>query len=682
MNKPKRYIKRTPVHKMDSVVERNERLADREIDVEMLNRIKSSWMSLDEVRRACERVTRFAYVDQWGDLITVNGKTMTYREYLRNSGNVVLQTNQIKNKVETIAGVVAKEQNGPEVTARDEEEQQFAQVVTEGVKANCDLNGMPALYDKYIKNLCVGGVAAHYEGWEYFKGQFDTRSELLELNNIFFESNMSDPRGEDISLIGRFIDMPKSAILNKFARSPQDYDILASIYPVAFDTFTRPSSTQATKKLDELENSFSNPQDKTKCRVFEVWTKESRPRIRMHDTQIGKEVVVDYNNRAYRNWAKAENERRLADWAKFGWPVEECPLILGDGYGNDEVEKNGLFWEEFWYFRFLAPDGTVLLSGESPYPDHSHPFVLLCIPLIGGKICGYLTDAVDHNIAMNRALVLDDWLKRSGAKGVTVVPKAIVPKDISLDDFSRSWTAIDDIVYIDIDESKKDLMPKVFYGQSSTFDLSRHLETLNRLMENSTAVNGALQGKAAHAGMSGSMYAQMVSNSSTPISSLLTLFHMFLRQIYIKKMENMLQFYTPERWERIAGDLFKDSIETSSLDMEKISSIIYEMSVTDNTNTSTYREKDEEDLQAMLFKGLVTMEEYLKHSNKSYAKLILKDRQAQQQEAAASGESAPGVAPSSGGSMPMGGEPREILPGQPGLSPDVQLSNGRATIVE
>ncbi len=673
-----KYIRRTPAKHLNTVAERNDKLADRDTDLPMLARIKSIWFSHDDMRRAGTRLNRFAYGDQWGDPIEINGKTMTYRQYLKSTGNVVLQTNQIKNKIETIAGVVAKEQNGPEVSARDEEKQMYAQVVTEGLKANCDINIMQVLYDKYMKALGIYGIAVNYEGLEYFKGEMDSVSEFVEPNTLFFESNMSDPRGEDISLIGRFMDLPRSTLLAKFSRSTRDYDVLKSIYPEAFDPFARQRSIQATDKIDELEHSFSSPQDPTKCRVFEVWTKECRPKIRMHDTQAGVETIVDYNDHKYRAWAKAENERRIADCVKMGWPVDEAPLILGDGYGRDESEKNGLFWEEFWYFRFLAPDGTVLMSGESPYPDRNHPFTILLIPLTGGKVCGYLTDAVDHNIAMNRALVLDDWLKRSGAKGVTVVPKSIVPKDVSFEQFAKSWTTIDDLVFVDIDETKKDLMPKVFFSQSNTFDVSRQLDTLHRLMENSTTVNDAIQGRAAHAGMSGSMYAQMVSNSSTPISSLLTSFHMFLRRIYLKKMSNMLQEYTLDRWERIAGTLFKDSLETKILDLKKIANIQYDVAVIDNTNTATYREKDEEDLQTLLLNKIIAPEEYFKHSNKSYAKLILKDRQAQQQEDNASAQVMAGAQRSGGGEMQPEGE---IVPGAPGLAPDVQVNNGRATIV-
>lgn len=620
---------------MDTVKAR-QKVIGKEKDLHLLKRCSDLWENLRDFRARGARANRFAYGDQWGDLIEVNGKVMTQGEYLRRQGNVVLQTNQVKSKVDTIVGVLVKEQNEPVCKARDRKEQQYGEVMTTALQANCNKNKVQDLYEMFMKDICLRGLAVAYESYDDYSGpdrRLDSWTKYCNPNMVFLDSEMTDPRFWDMTVIGQFFDLSFEELTARFAKSEKDYAILRDIYASQAHIFREPDLWDITDRhsAEDFAN-FDEPQDTTKCRVYEVWTKETKARIRLHDTNAGTEEIIDADDTAYRKLVREENKRRKAMAKQAGWSDEMTPYITGDGYGVDESDRNGFFIDSFWYCRFLATDGTILWEGESPYAERTHPFTIMAIPFIDGKIVGYVNDAIDHNIAMNRAVILHDWLLRSQAKGVTVVPKAIVPDDISFEDFARSWTSIDDMVFIDMKPGQEGMMPKVFYGSAQTFNVSELLNTYSKLMDNSTAVSGAIQGRTPYAGTSGSLYAQMTANSSTPLAALLQQFHTFLESLSTKKAKNIAQFYDAARLASIAGDV--DSImDVDSLDLNKIADLEYDLAIKASTATPVYRAIINADAKQFLIAGLISFEEYLTIADIPYADKILQMRQAKQAEA-------------------------------------------------
>ena len=614
----KRLIRKVPLREMDTVKAR-QKVVGKERDLALLERCEQLWMNLEEPRRQRARARRFTFGDQWGDLIEVNGKTMTQREYLQAQGNVVLQTNQIKNKVDTIVGVLVKEKNEPICNARDRDEQQYGEIMTTALQANCYKNKMEALYIDFMKDMCLGGWAIAKEIWERRFGRYDSWTDYRNPNYIFFDSDMIDPRFWDISLIGEFYDIPPEALAAKVVKNERDYALLKDIYPGQFDTFKPRTIEDATEKTEEEQLNFRTPYDTSRCRVYEVWTKETKPRYQVHDYNEGTLEIVDADNKEMLAEIDRINADRRAAAAAAGWTEDETPLI----------EKE-FFMDTFWYCRLLAPGGDILWEGESPYADRSHPYSLCATPFIDGKICGYMNDAIDHNIAMNRTIVLQDWLTRSQAKGVTVVPKKIVP-DGDMERFAKSWTSIDDMVFIDMKEGQEGLMPKVFYGAAQTYPASELINTYSRLMENSTAITGAIQGKTPYSGTSGTMYAQMAANSSTPIAALLSQFRAFMQDIHTKKMKNIAAFYEPEEFEKIAGNI--DGIfDNANLNLNEVAHIEYDLAISESVDTPVHRAMINDDAKEFLLNGLITMDEYLAIAAVPYADKLLQMRQARQSE--------------------------------------------------
>lgn len=635
MFKADRLIKRksTPAD-MDSVRVRKKEIRVKDKDVDLLKRCEAVWMNLDSFRQQRARGHRFYDGDQWADPITVNGKTMTYRQYLMQTGNVVIQTNQIKNRVDTIAGVMVKERNEPVCHAIDRDEQQYGEVVTNAIQANCDKNVMPELYIKWIKDLNLGGLAVSYESYDDTHGpnrRLDSWTQYINPNLVFFDGGGVDPRFWDLSIVGRFYYGAFEEICGQFVRKPSDYGILKEIYGDQSSPFRLESPEGPEDKFEDGGISFMRSNDPTKCYVCEVWTKETRAKIRLHDTNAGYEEIIDADDYEYRKQVKSENERRKKLAVASGWDEDEAPYIIGDGYGKDDVERNGFFIDTYWYCRFLAPDGTILWEGESPYADRTHPFNFCIFSYIDGRIVGYMNDAIDHNIAMNRAVVLHDWLVRSQAKGVTVVPRRLLGGKITEKEFARAWASIDDLVYVDIGPGEEELLPKQFHGVAQTFDVGGLLATYQHLMDAGSPVNGALQGKTPNSGTSGTLYAQMSANASTPIAALMEQFHNFVLAVLNKKMKNIVSFYDTDRFEKIAGRI--DTLyDMSAINLNEIADLEYDLRIKESADTPVFREMQEQDLLTFLQAGFITFEEYLEASSKPYVDKILQKRQARQAE--------------------------------------------------
>ena len=635
MFKPEHLIRRrATIGDMDSVKVRRKELRAKDKDPELLVHCESLWMNLSEFREQRKRGNRFYDGDQWGDLITVNGKTMTYRQYLSQTGNVVIQTNQIKNRVDTIAGLRIKERTEPVCEAIDREEQPYGELLTEGVLANSDKNQIQELELKWIKDACNGGLAAAYESYDDTSGpsrRMDSWTQYINPNRLFFDADGVDPRFWDISTIGVVRYGTREEMCARFVKKPSDYDALKQVYPNQFDVLKTDRIGDFTDKFNDNSLVFMDTTDPQRCYYCEVWTKESRARIRLHDTNAGEEEIIDADDKDYRKEIKAENERRRNLARQSGWDDADTPFIIGDGYGSDDGERNGFFMDTFWYCRFLAPDGSILWEGESPYANRAHPFSLFIFSYIDGHIIGYNHDAIDHNLAINRAWITNEWLTRAQAKGVTVVPKAIVPDDVSFEEFARSWTAIDDIVYIDVKPGYENMMPKVFYGAAQNYDASRLISTIKDLMDSGSPVNSALQGKDPGRNMSGVLYAQMATNASTSVAAFLEQYRDFVRQVLIKKMKNIAMFYDAERWQKIAGRI--DSLtDFSTINLNEVGDIEYDLRLMESANSLEARESQEADLLNLLQLQVIDGNEYIQLSKKSYIQKLRQMREARQAE--------------------------------------------------
>lgn len=616
---------------MDSVKNRRKKLGiDKETDQQLLIRCETLWNNLYEFREQRARAMRFTYGDQWGDYITVNGVTMKQRDYVAAQGNVALQSNQIATKVNTIAGLLVKEQNEPVCYARDRKEQQYGELLTQALHANCNKNKMNILYINAMEEFIIGGLTIMRESYDWINGRQDSWSNIVNPNYFFFDSTMKDPRFWDAALMGEIHDVTFNDLCARFVTKESDYDLLREIYTNEASVFADNDIVDATKKHDLVTLDFRTPIDRTLCRVYEIWTKEARPRIRIHDTSRGTLEKINADDAEARKWIKQTNESRTAIARQAGWA--NAPLL--------ETE---FFIDTYWHCKFLAPDGSILWEGESEYPDRMHPYSICATPFTDGRISGYIADAIDHNLAINRAITLHDWIVRAQVKGVTMIPKALVPDDMSYDEFAAQWTSIDGLIFY---EAKPGMdSPQVFHGSAINFDAARLVEMYKGLMDDSIAASGALQGKQPYSGTSASLYAQQTANSSTPIASLMAKFHAFMEDVSTKKAKNIAAFYDEARLRSIAGSI--DGIfDAENLNLNEVADIEFDLNIKESTETPMYRMISNDYLMQFFQAGAISIEDLLEFGTFPFADKMLQNIQARQAEAQAAQQGqTPGSAP-------------------------------------
>lgn len=562
----------------DSVNYRKYYIGQEGQDLQLLEECHSLWNNLQDFRERRARAMRWVDGDQWGDLITVKGKTMMEREYITSVGNVALQANQIKRLVDTIAGGYVKQQNEPICKARAREEQVYGELMTTCLQTNWQMNDMPILIDTAIREVLIGGWATVREAYEYRNGELDSWTDICHPNYMFFDSTMKDPRYYDMELIGEIHDITFGRFCEKFAHSPQDVEKFKQWYSdAASPLFYGSVSEDINDKHNVNEMTFYSPKDASLCRVYEVWRKESRDRYRVHDENTGELYIINADDTESIRNIERENKRRKELAAQQGWGVDEIPLIH---------YKENFFVDTYWYGRFLTPQGYVLWEGESPYENRRCPYTTIILPMTDGKIVSYISDAIDQNKYINRMLTLYDWMQRAGLKGVTYVPKNIVPDDMTDEEFAEQLTSIDGVVFYE--PKKEGLEPKTFYGHTGTINLAEIVRMMKELMESGTSVSAAIRGEQPKSGTAAALYAQQTENSATPLASLMMRFGVFVRSIAKLKLVNIQQFYDAKRYEEIAGQI-SQLVNTQKINFRLAGNLEYDLSIVQSTATPTFR---------------------------------------------------------------------------------------------
>lgn len=310
--------KRINANGLDSVSARRNELQSGKRDIHLLEKLNVLWNNMDSTRRQRARGNRFVFGDQWSDPITIiqdgEKKTVTMREYLSMDGQIPLQTNQLKAMVNTIVGVLVKEQNEPVCNAIDRDEQVFGEVTTKGLQANCNKNRLNSIMKLCVEDLLIGGIAIAKEVYGYRENEqrrLDSWTYYVDPNYVILDTTMRDPLFRDMTLIGVWYRMSFSQLCAKFVKKPGDYERLKNIYPAGASIMSSSSSVdiEDMNNLDHLE--FMQGIRPDECCVAEVWTLETKERLRVHDWNEGTLDYIDADDsEAIRQIDLINRERR------------------------------------------------------------------------------------------------------------------------------------------------------------------------------------------------------------------------------------------------------------------------------------------------------------------------------------------------------------------------------------
>lgn len=581
---------------------------------EVLWQAQQYWLAMETFRRDRERNKNYTYGRQWDDYVCVNDKMMKEEELIKKQGNVPLKNNLIRRMVQAVLGVYRSQAKEPTCTARDRDEQRYGETMSTVLQCNMQLNRMTEINARCMEEFLISGFVVQRKWYGWRENKLDCWTDYVQPNNFFIDNNMRDFRGWDCSCLGEIHDISFEDLCGRFAHSKADYDRLAEIYKYAKDKSYLSAMYDNFGYPLQGYYDFLVPYDQSRCRVIEVWRKESKERVRCHDVNNGDVFKVDMED--FKELVLDENEKRLQQARELGMSEDDVPLI-----------RYEWFMDSYWYYYMLTPFGDILEEGETPYEHKSHPYVFKAYPFIDGEIHSFVSNVIDQQRYTNRLITMYDWIMRASAKGVLLFPEECLPKGMSMEDVADEWARFNGIIMIKQPKAGQAL-PQQIANNCTQIGISELLNMQLKFFEDISGVNGALQGKPGYSGMSASLYNQQAQNATTSLLDLLDTFSAFIRDGAYKDVKNIQQFYDTPRVFNIVG---KNSTIVE-YDPRKIRDVEFDLSIVESTATPAYRALTNDMLMQLWQAKAISVEQLLEHGEFPFADELLQSIKSQREQ--------------------------------------------------
>ena len=592
----------------------------KKINTPLLERFHTAWMNLSKFREDRDRSLRYIYGDQWSDTIMYKGRIITEKNYIQSNGNIPLVNNVMRGLVNSVTGIYAKQDTEPVCFARNREDQSVGNMMTTALQCNWQINKMPILLLNIFEEFLASGAAITRETYEYRDDNLDEFTDAVNPYYMAWEGG-SDPRHTDIRMIGQMHDLDYNEMVATFVNSNTGLTVeeLSSLY---FGTdgkrlfeLNEASLNQLNERHDINNVSFYSSSNKHDYRVFEIWTKEIKMRCRCWDTNSGERYKIELNQKAE---IEKENRRRLENGAQYGIPAEEIPLI-----------ETSDFVDNYWYYSFLTPSGHVLLEGETPYEHKSHPYTIKLYPFINGEVHSFTSTFIDQQRYINRLITLNDFILRTSAKGVTLVPEDCIPDEMTPEEFAEKWTSVDGLIIYQ-PKTGSNLKPEIFHNNSTNIGINEMLHLQLGLIDKISNVHGALQGKEATSGTSAARYGMEAQNATTALSAILKMFTAFTEDIAKKKVKIMQQYYEDGRY--ISTNT--NSSDITQFDAVNSQDVEYIVSIRESAASPVYRMMANDWLKELWIgsNGLITVQDLLRYGDFPFADKLLQDIEERQKQ--------------------------------------------------
>lgn len=410
------------------------------------------WRAASGFRETRNRNKLYTFGDQWKDRIWVDGQYITEETYIRSQGNQPLKNNLIRRIVRNVTGVFRNSLK-ERLDGRDEDG-----------RMHDSLNRMEELYSRTMEEFLISGLAVHRKWFGTRDGIRGVWTESVAPDSFFFDPTARDPRGTDISVIGQIHETPLESFCAAFCGSdPRRYAEYRERYGKA-----------------------------GRVRFAEIWRRERRERLLVHDTERATLVKADKEV-----WLRNHSLR---------------------------VMPSRWFLEDVWRFRFVTEEGEILAEGDSPYA--THPYVFKAYPFLDGEIHSFVDDIIDQQRFTNRLITMYDWVVRASAKGVLLVPEDCIPDGGGLEEIAGQWSRFNGVITYKTGKSNN--APHQVSGGNTPAGIGDLLSIQLKMMEDVSGVNGAIQGRLDNKTVSGALYTQQTENSLTSLRDILDSFNAFI----------------------------------------------------------------------------------------------------------------------------------------------------------
>lgn len=577
-------------------------------NMELLAACGNDWSKLSQVRTERARNIRYKNGDQWGDLI-YNPRTKKWERedlFLSSQGKVPLKRNFIQQFVRNLHGQLLSNKSQSIVHARAADDAELSDMLTNTLHACQKLNKTDKINISVLEDLLMGGVACTKIRYSFFseKNRADGRIDVVNIGRLFFNTDIEDPRLDDLRRIGEIHDYTITDLIANFSATKADEQALREIYAHAMPLDSIGGKDMTTQKQIY---SFLVSDTPNKCRVIEVWERLGRWVTYTHDYADGTEQVVQLS------LAEIEtiNGERLKKGVEIGMEPHQVSLIYAEPR-----------FEYYWRASYLTPNGVCIKRFETPFAHQSHPYNLTTMPMIDGVIKSVIGDLIDIQRHINRLIVMKDLMMSSAAKGVLLLPEECIPDGMSVDDFTEQWSAPNGV--IKFKSSLPGVVPQQISTNNSDNGTSSTLQLELSLMQQISGISSAIQGETPRANTPSSLYAQQAQNSTLNYRILFEVFNSHIEERDEKLLKVLMQFYTDKRYVDIAGDAYKEVAKFYDPKMaEKI--IDFNLVVSQSNNTPVYRQVVDEMLMEFLKSGFINFEMFLDNTSMPFAEKLRAD---------------------------------------------------------
>jgi hypothetical protein len=590
---------------------------DTTINQRLLEKCAAYHSALADFRRRRRRNRLYYRGDQWKEAIVDpdSGNTITEEQHILNQGRIPFKQNVIRPLVRNIVGQFRVNPFKSLVIARARENATISEMYTNVLESSLDVNEAKETDARMLEEFLLSGMAIWKVGFQFWENK-NIEDAFIENGNpgrMFFNPDISDVRLHDLKLIGEFIDTDIESLISVFAKNKDEEQQIRQLY-VGVD---RRLPIQLTKALSSDRNdslTFYLSDDPQLCRIFEVWERKGEWRVYAHDYLDGSYQITTLTMKEIAEINSARVELGMSQ----GMSVDKIPMI--------EAREH---YDQFWYVKFLTPEGYCLYEGETPYKHGEHPYVLGLYPFLDGEVWGLVEDLIDQQRYINRIISLLDAIMGASAKGVLLVPEDSIPADMTIDDFAEEWTKFNGVIKIKLKPGAA--LPQQIHAKSVDIGAQELLALQMKLIMEISGVSSAIQGHATLSGTPSSLYAQQAQNSTINTRDIIDSFAHAKMKRDMKVLKTCIQYYKDERYIDISGKNYTPEASYYKPDMAKLD---FSMKIAQGNDTAVYRQMIDDTLIRLLEMQQIDVKMFFENTSLPFADRILQSINIRQQQMA------------------------------------------------
>ena len=587
------------------------------IEMRPIMKYQQMYDNLYEARKERMRSAMYLEGKQWKDMVTdMKGNRIPEDQYIMDQGQLPLKQNKIKSTVRSLVGQFRMDGRKSVVVSRTPDSAKESEMLSNALQcALYTVNQSKEIDARMYEEFLLSGFACQKISFEYQShlNRRDLKVTNEHPNMMFFNGDVSDVRGTDISCIGKVMDISLNSLMVNFGTTPERKAQLRRLYGQVDNRY---SNLQALSGENLYSNTFLIPNDLTKCRVIEVWEKRLVECIDVHDTMDGTTWIAEWTA----DELEAYNNYRVQKYAQYGTPPEQVPLCEGEPL---TVEK--------FYYTYYTPWGHVLRDGPSPFWHNSHPFAITLYPLLDGKISGLVPDLLDAQRQMNRLLILQNMILSSAAKNTLLVDEGAMGGK-SPEDINYEYRRVGGVVGFNLPKGVKiqDVIMEI-KGSIGNLGIPEMIQMYVSMMQDISGVHPAMQGVQPTSGTSGALYAQQAQNASINSKDMFDAFTAFQLQRDMKVLKTVQQYYDQPVMLAMSGAQYLDTAQL--YDPKMVQKTDWDMVISQTADSPVYRTIVEETLTQLLMKGLIDLQMFLENSTLPFKQNLLDSLRKRQQQA-------------------------------------------------